>query len=199
MNYSAINYVTYHLDLPKEMFVIGGTFAAGLTEPRLARAMGNGGDTVDLFVSSHNFEELKDFKPSGPSAKVAMEGENKLIIRDGTITVRFHRGIPQSWKTQSGYLVQDPLPLKWWLIANDLESWAKLLPDRPFEFRLEDLTLSKEEQAFKEACANHDWFSDFSDDARVVSNGAKAYAALIKVRDTLGGNAKEIFDYYSSK
>ena len=69
MNYSAINYVIYSIGLQKEMFVIGGAFAAGLTEPALARAMGNGGCTIDLYVSSHNFEVLKDYVPSNPSAR----------------------------------------------------------------------------------------------------------------------------------
>lgn len=198
MNYSAINYVTYTIGLEKEMFVIGGTFAAGLTEPALARAMGHGGCTIDLHVSSHNFEVLKDYSPSNPRAKVMVE-ENKLSIRDGIITIYLHRGIPSHWVNQSGYRVQDPLPLKQWLINNELPNWAKLIQDKPFEQRLEGLTLTEEESAFKQACINHDWYSDFSDDIRVMSNGHKEYTALVQQRDAIGGNAKAIFEYYSSK
>lgn len=151
MDYSAINYVIYSVGLEKQMFVIGGTFAAGLSEPRLAKAMGNGGCTINLYVSSNNFEVLK-----GHPMKVEEE-ENKLTIRDGYVTIFFHRGIPQSWVTHSGYQVQNALPLKQWLIANDLEPWAKLMQDVPFEKRLEGLALNEEEQTFKEACASHDW------------------------------------------
>lgn len=192
MNYSAINYVIYSVGLEKEMFVIGGKFAAGLSEPRLARAMGNGGCTVVLYVSSTNFEVLKGH----PKAE---EKDNKLVIREGSLTIFFHKGIPQHWVTSSGYQVQNPLPLKQWLINNNLESWAKLMQDKPFEQRLEGLPLSGEEQAFKEACASHDWYSDYSDSARVVANGAKEYAVLVRQRDKIGGHAKTIFDYYSSK
>lgn len=192
MDYSAINYVIYNVGLEKEMFVIGGTFAAGLSEPRLAKAMGNGGRTINLYVSSSNFEVLKGH----PKAE---EKDNKFVIRDGSITVFFNRDIPQSWMTHSGYQVQNPLPLKQWLIANDLGSWAKLMQDKPFEKRLGGLSLTEEEVAFKQACANHDWYSDYSDNVGVAINGAKEYDALVKQRDAIGGNAKVIFDYYSSK
>ena len=199
MNYSAINYVIYRINLPKELFVIGGKFAAGLTEPTLARAMGNAGCTIDLYVSSHNFEVLKGYVPSDHFATVMVDGEDKLTVRDGSITIVFHRGIPQSWMTHSGYQVQHPLPLKQWLIANGLDNWAVVMQDKPFEQRLEGLSLTDEETAFKQTCANHDWYSDYSDDVRVVINGAKEYDVLVKQRDAIGGNAKAIFNYYSSK
>lgn len=32
-----------------------------------------------------------------------------------------------------------------------------------------------------------------------MANGNKSYAALVQRRDELGGHAKAIFDYYSSK
>lgn len=198
MDYSAINYVIYRIGLEKEMFVIGGKFAAGLTEPVLSRAMANAGRTIVLHVSSHNFEVLKDYRPSNPSAEAMVE-ENKFSIRDGIITIDFHRGIPSHWVNQNGYRVQDPLPLKQWLINNELPNWAKLIQDKPFEQRLEGLVLNEEEEAFKKTCASHDWYSDYSDSATVVANGRQAYAALLQQRDAIGGNAKAIFDYYSSK
>lgn len=199
MNYSAINYVIYSVGLEKQMFVIGGTFAAGLSEPRLARAMGNAGSTIHLYVSSHNFEILKDYVPSSPSAKVMSDGENKLTIRDGSITVMFHRGTPSSWVNGDGYTIQNPVSLKHWLIKNNLASWGEFLQDTPFEKRLDGLSLTDEETTFKQACISHDWYSDYSDNARTVANGAKEYAALVQQRDAIGGNARAIFDYYSSK
>ena len=199
MNYSAINYVIYRIGLQEENFVIGGKFAAGLTEPVLARAMGNAGCTIDLYVSSHNFEVLKGYVPSDHFATVMVDGEDKLTVKDGSITIVFHRGIPQSWMTHSGYQVQQPLPLKQWLIANGLDSWAELMQDKPFEQRLDGLSLTEEELAFKQACISHDWHSGYSDCAKVALNGDRSYAVLVQQRDAIGGNAKIIFDYYSSK
>ena len=198
MDYSAINYVIYRIGLQKENFVIGGTFAAGLSAPVLTRAMGNGGCTINLYVSLHNFEVLKGYVPSNPSATVEIS-ENKLTIRDGSIIVIFHRGMSQSWMTQEGYRVQRPLPLKQWLIANNLASWADLMQDKPFDQRQSELALTEEEQVFKQACISHDWYSDFSDDPAVVLKGAKEYSLLVQQRDVIGGNAYSIFEYYSSK
>jgi hypothetical protein len=199
MNYSAINYVIYTIGLKPEMFVIGGTFAAGLSEPRLAKSMGGAGEVIELFVSSSNFEVLKDFKPSGPTATAYMDGNDKFLIRDRYMLITFHRGVPASWTNKSGYQVQDPAPLKQWLIKNDRESWANLMGDKPFEKRMEGWELTEAEEAFKAACASNDWHTGYSDDYSVQRRGDAAYAALVKTRDELGGHAREIFEFYANK
>lgn len=198
MDYSAINYVIYTIGLPKEMFVIGGTFAAGLCEPRLARSMGAGGEVVELHISASNFEVLKDFKPKSPIGVIEVE-DDKIIIRERFMRITFHRGVPASWTNKSGYMVEDPLPLKHWLIKNDRESWAALMNDKPFEQRMEGWELTFAEEAFKEACSKHDWYFGYSDDAVVYRNGAASQKLLEKTRDELGGKAKEIFEFYANK
>lgn len=198
MDYSAINYVIYTIGLKPEMFVIGGTFAAGLSEPRLARSMGAGGEQVELHVSSSNFEVLKDFKPKSAIAVVTVE-DDKIIIRERFMRITFHRGVPVSWTNKSGFQVMDPLPLKHWLIKNDRESWAVLMHDKPFERRMEGWELSEAEAAFKAACAANDWHTGYSDDYSVQRRGDAALAALVKTRDELGGHAREIFEFYSNK
>lgn len=198
MDYSAINYVIYTIGLKMEMFVIGGTFAAGLSEPRLAKSMGAGGEQVELFVSSSNFEVLKDFKPKSAIAVVTVD-DDKIIIRDRFMRITFHRGVPVSWTNKSGFQVQDPLPLKHWLIKNDRESWAALMGDKPFEKRMEGWELTEAEEAFKAACASNDWHTGYSDDYSVQRRGDAALAALVKTRDELGGHAREIFEFYANK
>lgn len=198
MDYSAINHVIYSIGLTKEMFVIGGTFAAGLSEPRLAKAMGAGGEVVELFVSSSNFEVLKDYRPKSVLGSVTVE-EDKFIYRERYMTIIFHRGIPVSWTNKSGFQVQDPAPLKQWLLNHDRESWAVLLGDKPFEKRMADWVLTEAEEAFKAACEANDWHTGYSDDYSVQRRGDAAYAALVKTRDELGGNAKAIFDWYSNQ
>lgn len=198
MDYSAINHVIYSIGLTKEMFVIGGTFAAGLSEPRLAKSMGAGGAVIELFVSSSNFEVLKDYKPKSVLGSVTVE-EDKIIYHERYMHITFHRGIPVSWVNKSGYQVQDPAPLKHWLIKNGRESWAVLLGDKPFEKRMADWVLTEAEEAFKAACEANDWHTGYSDDYSVQRRGDAAYAALVKTRDELGGNAKVIFDWYSNQ
>lgn len=196
MDYSAINYVIYTIGLKKEMFVIGGTFAAALSEPALARAMGGAGEYIELYVSSSNFEVLKNFEVrAGGSVEVS---DNQIIIRDGYIRITFYRGVPAAWTNESGYQVQDPLPLKQWLNNNGYESWAKQLGDKSFEQRMAGWELTDVEEAFKAACAANDWHTGYSDDASVRRSGDAAYAALVKTRDELGGKAREIFEFYSS-
>ena len=198
MDYSAINYVHYNIGLKKEMFVIGGVFAAGLCEPRLARSVGAGGEIIELYISASNFEVMKDFKPRNVIAIVEV-GDEKIIIRDGLMRITFHRGVPASWTNESGYLVMDPLPLKHWLVKNSYESWANLMHDKPFEKRMESWELTDAETEFKELCAKHDWYFGYSDDNAVYRNGSANLKMLEERRDQLGGNAKEIFDHYSNK
>jgi hypothetical protein len=199
MNYSSINYVQFTIGLKPEMFVIGGSFAAGLSEPTLARSMGGAGEHIEVYISSSNFEVLKDFKPKNVLESVELEGDDKLIIRGRYMRITFHRGVPVSWTNKSGYQVMDPLPLKQWLINNDLESWAKVMGDKPFEKRMEGWELSEAEIAFKAACESNDWHTGYSDDSSVRRRGDAAYAALVKTRDELGGNAKLIFDWYANQ
>jgi hypothetical protein len=198
MDYSAINHVIYTIGLKMEMFVIGGPFAAGLTEPRLAMSMGSGGAVVELFVSSSNFEVLKDYKPKSTLGTLEVE-ENKIIYRERYMKITFHRGLPVSWTNKSGFQVQDPVPLKHWLNTNGYESWAALMHDKPFEKRMEGWELTFAEEAFKAACEANDWHTGYSDDYSVQRRGDAAYAALVKMRDELGGNAKAIFDWYSNQ
>jgi hypothetical protein len=198
MDYSAINHVIYRIKLPKEMFVIGGTFAAGLTEPSLAKAMGGGGEQIKLFVSSSNFEVLKNYTPDVPRAVLTVE-DDQISLRDGHMHIVFHRGLPQSWVNESGYQVQHPVPLKHWLDTNGYESWAVLMQDTPFEKRMEGWVLTEEEAVFKEECSRHDWYSDYSDDFSVVKNGKVGLNVLLARRDVIGGKAREIFAHYSNR
>jgi hypothetical protein len=198
MDYSSINYVIYTIGLTKEMFVIGGTFAAGLCEPRLAKSMGAGGAVIELHISSSNFEVLKGYVPKSPLTRIEVE-KDKIVIAERYMRITFHRGVPASWTTNSGYQATDPLPLKHWLNSNGYESWAKLMHDQPFERRMEGWELSEAEVAFKEACSKHDWHFGYSDDAVVSRNGAANQKVLEKTRDELGGNAKSIFEYYANK
>jgi hypothetical protein len=198
MDYSAINHVIYSIGLKMEMFVIGGTFAAGLSEPRLAKAMGAGGEHIELFVSSSNFEVLKDYKPKSVLGSLTVE-EDKIVYIERYMRITFHRGIPVSWVTKSGFQVQDPAPLKHWLLSHGYESWAVLLGDTPFEKRMEGWVLTEAEEAFKAACAGHDWYSGYSDSADVRRNGDSGLKALEATRDQLGGNAKAIYEYYANK
>lgn len=198
MNYSSINYVIYTIGLTKEMFVIGGTFAAGLCEPRLAKSMGAGGEVIELHISSSNFEVLKGYTPKSPLTRIEVE-KDKIVIAERYMRITFHRGVPASWTNNSGYQATDPLPLKYWLNSNGYESWAKLMHDQPFERRMEGWELSFAEEAFKEACSKHDWHFGYSDDAAVYRNGAACQKLLEKTRDELGGNANSIFEYYANK
>jgi hypothetical protein len=198
MDYSAINHVIYTIGLKKEMFVIGGPFAAGLCEPRLAKSMGAGGEVIELSISSSNFEVLKGYTPKSPLARMEIEAD-KIVISERYMRITFHRGVPASWTNESGYQVTDPLPLKHWLNSHGYESWAKLMHDKPFEQRMAAWELSEEEVAFKEACSKHDWYSGYSDDFSVVRNGSAGLKVLEETRDRIGGNAKEIFEYYSNK
>lgn len=198
MNYSAINYVIYTIGLAKEMFVIGGTFAAGLSEPRLAKTMGGAGEHVEVYTSSSNFEVLKGFVPKSARARIEVE-KDKIVIVDGYIRMTFHRGIPASWTNESGYMVMDSAPLKQWLINNEREGWAALLRDKPFEQRMAAWKLTPAEEEFKQLCAKHDWYSGYSDDASVARRGEAGLKVIKDLRAELGGNAGEIFDYYSTK
>lgn len=198
MNHSAINFVIYNIGLKAEMFVIGGRFAAGLCEPVLARSMGNGGEHVELFISSSNFEVLKDFK-SDRSTFTTQVTDDKIVISNSRMWITFHRGVPVSWTNKSGYQVQHPTPLKHWLIKNGCESWANLMQDVPFEKRMEGWELTEAEKAFQKACAVNDWYTDYSDDQSVRSRGKAAYTALVKTRDELGGHAKDIFEFYATR
>jgi hypothetical protein len=198
MDYSSINYVIYTIGLTKEMFVIGGTFAAGLCEPRLAKSMGAGGAVIELHISSSNFEVLKGYTPKSPLTRIEVE-KDKIVIAERYMRITFHRGVPASWTNESGYQAIDPLPLKHWLNTHGYESWAKLMGDKPFEKRMADWVLTEAEEAFKAACEANDWHTGYSDDYSVQRRGDAAYAALVKTRDELGGNAKVIFDWYSNQ
>ncbi len=48
-------------------------------------------------------------------------------------------------------------------------------------------------QEFWDACERHDWFHDFSDDARVASRGHEAETKL-KAQAPLGSENRKIFD-----
>lgn len=196
MDYSAINYLLYRIKLQKEMFVIGGAFAAALCEPVIAKSLSSTGGYINIYTSSHNFEILKGYE--APLTSVRLDGDDELFIGTSGIGIFVTRGMPAHWVDNSGYQVMDPRPLKHWLERKDQQYIAKSLQDIPFPKRMEGWVLTDEEQAFKEACRTHDWYSDYSDDFQIVKNGKVGLNVLLADRDRIGGKAGEIFAFYAN-
>lgn len=197
MDYSDINYALYTLKLSKEMFVIGGYFAAGLCEPECAKQLANRHGTTEIFTSSSNFEVLR----THPEASYHKKGTGPANVTEENISFAYgsfgmlivYRGLPSHWKNKSGYLVIDPLPLKRTLELRNQKLLAAELHDQPYEVRTKDAILTEAEEAFKKDCEAMDWYYSYSDSADVFRQGELQYQELVKRRDALGGKAHDIF------
>lgn len=198
MDHSTINHVVYSIGLPKEMFVVGGVFAACLCEPKIAKMLGKSIMEVDLFVSASNFKVLKEYEDPFGNATIKIE-DKKITIRVNKMYLNFHLGIPSHWKNKDGMLVCDPLPLKHWLKKQKPKCYTDLLEDIPHEIRSKEVVLTPAEKDFKKRCQDFDWWYAYSDSARVYSNGENGYKELVELRDKIGGNAHSIFEEYANK